>query len=68
MNTQKLKSLSLLTLLLVALVTLFFVSCEKSGISEEEYQTQYRREAQLINVYELFKIICKKRYKGKSIP
>ncbi len=52
MNTQQLRSLSFITLLLVASVTLFFVSCEKSGVSEEEYQTQYRREAQLINVYD----------------
>lgn len=50
MRTLNIKTLSI-TLLSVILIIIFTVSCDKGGISEDEYQIQYRREAQLSNAY-----------------
>ncbi len=50
MKILNIKALSI-TFLSIILIAAFFVSCDKDGISEDEYQIQYRREAQLNNVY-----------------
>lgn len=50
MKILNIKTLSI-TLLSIILIATFFVSCDKDGISEDEYQIQYRREAQLNNAY-----------------
>ncbi len=50
MRALNMKTLSI-TLLSIILIVIFMVSCDKDGISEAEYQIQYRREAQLDNAY-----------------
>lgn len=46
------KYLSTATLLFASFLTLFFIGCEKKGVSESEHQIQYYRKAQLKNIYE----------------